>query len=326
MAVLQYSSLINTVATTTNSGGTTTLINTSATIQVFSGTANQTVVLPDATTFSRAGISYQIFNLSSGSLQVNHNGGSALQTVPANSTLTTNLINNGTSAGVWTTLSNSTFPSLNAPTIQVFLSGSGTYTLPVGPTPLYLEVEMCGGGGGGGAYNGTGTTGGNTTFGTSFLTANGGLGGVLEAVGGAGGTVSIASSSGLVTLDSYAGGQGQPTSAQTSSFASAGGAGGANPFGGGGGGGYNNSNGNAAIVNSGGGGGGAGGGTATAGSSGGGAGGFIRVFISGTALASIMSSGAAYVVGAGGAGFTGTLGGNGGQGGSGIIIVKEFYQ
>ena len=60
MSVFQYGNLINQVATTTTSGGTTTLINTSATIQAFTGTLNETLVLPNATTFTKAGISYQI--------------------------------------------------------------------------------------------------------------------------------------------------------------------------------------------------------------------------------------------------------------------------
>ena len=147
MAVLQYTSLINTVATTVTSGSTTTLVNTSATIQIFTGTANQTLVLPVATTFTKPGISYEFYNFSSGSISVEYQDSSALQTISPNSTLIVNLYNNTTANGQWTTLTNSTVPAINAPTVQTFLSGSGTYTTPTSPTPLYLKVTMIGGGG-----------------------------------------------------------------------------------------------------------------------------------------------------------------------------------
>ena len=66
------------------------------------------------------------------------------------------------------------------PTQQIFLSGSGTYTAPLGVK--WLRVRMVGGGGGsagsGAGSSTAGGTGGVTTFGTSFLTANGGVGGV----------------------------------------------------------------------------------------------------------------------------------------------------
>ena len=65
-------------------------------------------------------------------------------------------------------------------TVQVFTSGSGTYTTPAGCKAIWVR---CVGGGGGGGGTGTSpaaaTAGGNTTFGTALLTANGGgLGGV----------------------------------------------------------------------------------------------------------------------------------------------------
>ena len=182
MSVMQYGNLINQVATTTNSGSTTTLINISPTIQIFEGTLNQSVLLPVATTFSTPGIQYQLFNLSTGSISVKYQDGSALQTIPANSTLIVNCYNASTANGQWTTLTNSTVPSVNAPTVQTFLSGSGTYTAPTGPAPLYIKVRAIGGGGGGGSGANGGSTnggnGGNTTFGTSLLVANGGLGGL----------------------------------------------------------------------------------------------------------------------------------------------------
>ena len=57
-----------------------------------------------------------------------------------------------------------------SPNVQVFTSGSGTYTVPT--NAKYLTVKMCGGGGGGGG-SGTGnqtggSTGSATTFGSSL--------------------------------------------------------------------------------------------------------------------------------------------------------------
>lgn len=109
------------------------------------------------------------------------------------------------------------FFALFAPTVTVYTSGTGTFTPPAGATRIMVEVigaggggggtdnssQGCGGGGGGGAYvrklittlspnyaysvgsggaggsntGGDGAAGGNTTFGTFFLTANGGSGG-----------------------------------------------------------------------------------------------------------------------------------------------------
>jgi hypothetical protein len=39
-----------------------------------------------------------------------------------------------------------------APTVQKFLSGSGTYTTPTSPSPLYIKVTMVGGGGAAGGF------------------------------------------------------------------------------------------------------------------------------------------------------------------------------
>jgi hypothetical protein len=91
-----------------------------------------------------------------------------------------------------------------APSVQRFLSGSGTYTTPAGV--LYIKVRMAGGGGGGRGTGGDGGNGGNTTFGTSLLTANGGVGGTSSATGGLGGTVTV--NSPAVDVSSRQGGQG----------------------------------------------------------------------------------------------------------------------
>ncbi len=215
-------------------------------------------------------------------------------------------------------------PSRVAPTIQKFLSGSGTYTTPAGV--LYIRVRMIGGGGGGagsstnGALNGgTGGTGVATTFGTSLLTANGGVGAQLQ-VRGAGGTATLGTGPIGVALT---GGAGTGNTASTLATGYAGGCGASSPFGGGGsGGGTSDIAGGAGPTNTGTGGGGASINiTASCSGCGGGAGGYIDAII--TAPAATYT----YTVGTGGAGGTsGTSGTTGGAGAAGIIVVEEFYQ
>ncbi|MBC7420025.1 MAG: hypothetical protein H7328_04790 [Bdellovibrio sp.] len=211
--------------------------------------------------------------------------------------------------------------SFVAPTIQKFLSGSGTYTTPTSPrSPVYIRVRMVGGGGGG-AGGGTGSqgaggNGGSTTFGAALLAANGGGG---SAAGGYGGGTGGSASLGTASGAAFAGGSGGMAGAANASVSVlAGGAGAASPFGGAGG-----SNGGAAATNSGSGGpGAASGGTATnQPGGGGGAGGYVE------ALISAPSANYSYSIGTAGAGGTaGTSGLSGGNGGSGIIIVEEYYQ
>lgn len=214
--------------------------------------------------------------------------------------------------------------SLTAPTIQKLTSSTGTYTTPAGV--LYINVKMVGGGGGGAgggsASQGTGGTGGNSTFGTTLLVANGGVGSVGNA-SAAGGTASLGSGPIGIALQGGSGcGSGLQNAGSTGR--PGGGIGASSPFGGQGGGGATDGGlGIAAISNSGSGGGGAGctnGGNQTAGG-GGGAGGFVDAIITSP------SSTYAYAVGAAGsAGSAGTGGAAGGAGGSGYIVVTEFYQ
>lgn len=203
--------------------------------------------------------------------------------------------------------------TLVSPTIQKFTSGSGTYTTPVNPAPLYIRVRMVGGGAGGGATGtspGNPTAGGNTTFGTTLLVANGGAAGN----GGAGGTGSLGTAIGLVMPGMNGG-----VAAQVSN--SNGTDGGVTIFGGAGRGGQSASGGSPAIANSGAGGGGAGAIAAGPASYGG---------ASGCSVDAIITSPAAtysYAVGAGGSGGTLGVGGSaGGAGAAGQIIVEEFYQ
>ena len=198
---------------------------------------------------------------------------------------------------------------MTAPTVQRFLSGSGTYTVSAGV--LYIEVEMVGGGGSGGGSNGGGGSGSNgtgTTFGTSLLTANFGYGGPVGAAGnitgGIGGTGVV--NSPAISLISITGGSGSGgTSAPASGWAG-GGTGGNSTFGGAGGSASN-------AANNSGSGGGGGGGVQVYPGNGGGAGGYIRAMINNP------SASYPYSIGAGGSGGSG-------NGGSGIIIIKEYYK
>jgi hypothetical protein len=211
------------------------------------------------------------------------------------------------------------------PTVQIFTSGSGTYTTPA--KVKWIRVTMVGGGGGGGggsstaaANGGTGGTGGTTTFGTSLLTCTGGAGGANYGnPGGAGGAATL--NSPAVGL-AFSGGTGGMSAGfvSTAEFGT-GGYGGASPLGGSGGGGGAADAGDAAVSNTGsGGGGGSSTGTSGRGGSGGGAGAYIQAIITSP------SASYSYAIGAAGtAGTAGTSGTAGGAGGSGIVMVEEFY-
>ena len=208
-------------------------------------------------------------------------------------------------------------------TITKYTSGSGTYTLPT--NCRYIRVKMVGGGGGGGGSGtagGQGGTGGSTTFGASFLTCNGGVGGFFNGgTGSVGGGSTINAGANGTGLTGGYGGSGVTTNVSGSS--PAGGNGGNSPFGGGGSGagGSAGTTGSAGIANTGGGGGGSGGSaTTTFGGAGGGAGGYID------AIVASPSATYSYSIGAGGSGGTaGTSGYVGGAGGSGYIEITEYY-
>jgi hypothetical protein len=215
------------------------------------------------------------------------------------------LMSNGSGSPDWQTVAGST--------VQVFTSGSGTYTTPANCKSIKIRIVGAGGGGGGsGTSGGTGGgTGGNTTFDT--LTGTGGSGGGTSAtVGGAGG----AASGGDVNIP---GGEGCFGGAAGGAGHLAGGYGASSPLGAGGPPGYY---GIAGRASQGYGSAGAGGGNGSGftGASGGGAGGYVEKTIAGPAASY------SYAVGAlGSAGTAGTSGYAGSAGKAGIVIVEEFY-
>jgi hypothetical protein len=212
---------------------------------------------------------------------------------------------------------------LKAPTVQKFTSGSGTYTTPTNPVPLYLRVKLVGGGGGGGGsatvVGGNGGTGGNgATTSFSVLIANPGLG-AAGVVVGAGGGATVGTAIGIAVGGATGQGSGQSSTAATDM---AGGMGGGSALGGAGSG-QNAASGaaGAAVTNSGSGGGGGGAPSAGQSGAGGGAGGYVD------AILNFPGATFAYVVGGGGgSGAAGTGGATGGIGAAGIIIVEELYQ
>jgi hypothetical protein len=205
-------------------------------------------------------------------------------------------------------------------TVQVFTSGSGTYTTPANCKAIWVRCVGGGGGAGGSGNAGSptnGTGGGNTTF--STLTGNGGGGGPTSLGGGFTGGAGGAASGGDINIR---GGGGQNSIGNTSPavYQGYGMNGGDSVFGGSGRGGTNGAGATGGAGESGGGGGGVGGNSSTFASAGGGAGGYCEKLINSPAATY------SYAVGAGGAGgAAGTGGGTGGAGGAGLIIVTEFY-
>lgn len=195
------------------------------------------------------------------------------------------------------------------PTLQVFTSGSGTYTTPTGVK--WIRVRMVGGGAGGAGSGtgspGTGTVGQSSTFGSSFLTCTGGA--IQAGAGGvgSGGDFNIAGGNG----------QGSMPDPGASMYGSAGGV----SFYGAQGYGIAGSGGSAA---SGAGSGGAGGGGNHASGVGPAAGGSAGGYLEKT----IVSPSATYAYSVGAAGTGGAAGTNGfvgGAGAAGLIIVEEYY-
>lgn len=195
------------------------------------------------------------------------------------------------------------------PQIYVQTTGSGTFTTPT--NAQWLEVTLVGGGGGG-AGSGTGpgaaTAGGNSTFGSSFLTSNGGALGRTDNLGAAGGTASGGDLN-IPGSDGKSGGVSPHDGGDGGSGFFGGGAPGAVP---------GNAGVAATVVGTGGSGG--GGGAAANSGGGGGAGAYCFKLIT-----SPSASYAWAIAAAGAAGTAGTAGTNGGAGASGLLVVKTYF-
>ena len=206
-----------------------------------------------------------------------------------------------------------------AHTVQIFTSSSGTYTTPANVKAIWVRCVGGGAGGGASATN-AGSAGGNTTFGTSLLTANGGSGGNSGAsVGGFGGDGGSASGGDInATGNSGNPGSNVGTNGASNNAQPSGGNGGGSVFGGAGKGGLPLTAGSAAGGYGSGGGGGGSQQNALNSAGGGGAGGYTEKLINSP------SATYSYAVGASGAG--GAAGSYaGGAGSAGVIIVTEYY-
>lgn len=100
MASFKLGALMERVTSTATAGGTTTLLNNSTTYQRFTGTQNQTVQLPDATTMV-AGMRFVIQNRSTGTVTVNDGASGLLATLGANMERMFQVYAVGTVAGTW---------------------------------------------------------------------------------------------------------------------------------------------------------------------------------------------------------------------------------
>jgi len=278
-----------------------------------SGTATNLTGLPISTGVSGLGTGVATFlaTPSSANLAAAVTGetGTGALVFGSSPTLTTPVISSITNTGTLTLPTLTGTVGLATRTVQVFTSGSGTYTTPTGCKAIFIRCVGAGGGGAGGNANYNagqqGAAGGNTTF--STLTANGGGAGLANATAGIGG----AASGGDVNVT------GGGAAGACAGTGRAGNNGGNSAFGAGAGGG---GDGQPATTPSFGGGGGSGGAVGAAVFGGGaGAGGYVEKLISSP------SATYSYAVGAGGAAGANALTGTPSAGGGGLIIVTESY-
>lgn len=93
---------VNNFTTTATAAGTTTLTVASSKIQEFTGSSNQTVVLPVTSTLTQ-GFEFEIINRSTGTLLINSSGGNLVQSITGATTtaILTCVLTSGTSAASW---------------------------------------------------------------------------------------------------------------------------------------------------------------------------------------------------------------------------------
>lgn len=96
----RFNSIIENFQTIASAAGTTTLTVASPRVTQITGATTQTIVMPDATTLV-VGQAFTITNRSSGTVTVNMNGGTLLQTMVSGSFLTATVTSIGSAAGAW---------------------------------------------------------------------------------------------------------------------------------------------------------------------------------------------------------------------------------
>lgn len=106
MGYFRRGALVERFSTVATAGGTTALLNNSTTLQLFTGTLNQTISLPNATTCdggsnNTGAHAFVLWNRSSGVLTVNNFTGGFVCSVPAGGDVEIHLTNDTTSAGAW---------------------------------------------------------------------------------------------------------------------------------------------------------------------------------------------------------------------------------
>lgn len=235
------------------------------------------------------------------------------------------LQNNGSGILSWASFS----ATLTAPDTQT-LTGSGTYTTPVGA--LYLEGEIVGGGGGGAgssffanldATSGAGASG-DATFGSSLVSVPGGGGAPANTAGDSGmGGGAPTINSPAVKVIAALGSDGTESVETVSNTAEQGGIGGASFLSGPGVGGSGSPGTDAKITSgSGGGGGGAGGSANTVTGGGGGSGSYAKFRVYGP-----LSTSYPYANATGGAkGLAGTGGFDGGNAADSYMVITAYFQ
>jgi hypothetical protein len=115
----------------TTAGTTTALTAASAYWQKFTGSANQTITMPDATTMP-LGAAFVFDNDSTGTITINDNGGTLVDSVPAGAIDIIFLESNLTAAGSWGKYSwlpaNYNFTTTTADFGSVNITTTGTVT------------------------------------------------------------------------------------------------------------------------------------------------------------------------------------------------------
>lgn len=193
---LQPPNLIEVPTLIATAGSTTTFTNSMQTINVFTGTSNQTAVLPNATSLQVGRRAY-ISNESTGTVTLNYNGGSLVVSLGAGSNVTLRLLSNGTAAGTWDVQTSS---SGSVTSISVASSNGFTGSSSGGQTPtLTLATSITG------LLKGNGTAISAASAGTDYVTPSGNItGNASTATALATSPTSCASNTYATTIDTGA--------------------------------------------------------------------------------------------------------------------------